>query len=98
MIGSSKQVAWAEQIKARYAAAREAVAAQIKSLPAANQEKINAALALIDAKIANNDDASDVIARGGCAYFDRDDQAHCIKALKDAVMSIARGGQTVISH
>lgn len=97
MNGSEKQVAWANQIIARYMAAKEAVEAKIAGLPAANAEKINAALDAIDAKIVQNNSAADIISRGS-VYFPDDNLGNNTKSLMDAIRRIASGSSTVLDQ
>ena len=96
MRGSMKQVAWANQIIARYQAAREVIVSKTVALPEANKSEILAALEVIDSKITHNENAEDVIARGGYAYLNTDDLAANVAAIMDVILDIASGNESVL--
>jgi hypothetical protein len=98
MKGTDKQIAWATQIINRYEIARATVMEMASKLPAANKEKIEMAIAAIDKNITHNNDAGDIISRSGYAYFINDDESQNLKALKEAVMSIAKGNDNVLTQ
>lgn len=96
MKGSTKQVAWATQIVARYQAAREVIVGKAEALPEANKSKILAALEVIDSKITKNESAEDVIARGGYAYLNTDVLTDNTAAIMDVVRDIASGNDSAL--
>ena len=97
MKGSTKQIEWANQIQKRYQAARGVIEAKASALPEDNKVAIMTAVSKIDRHILENEDAGDIIARGGSSYLDSDDLNITTKAIMDAIRSIASGQETVLT-